>query len=258
MFTLITGASGGIGLEFAKICAQNKQNLILVARSKNQLETLAEELRKSHGIEVVVLPIDLSNPASPQQLYQETLTRELSVNVLINNAGFGDHGIFAKSEWNKQQEMIQLNITALAELTHLFLPRMIANQNGKILNVASTAGFQPGPLMAVYYATKAFVLSFSEALAEELQGTGVSVTALCPGPTNSGFQKAANMDNIALFKVLSPPSSREVAEYGFEALNQGQAVAIHGALNKLVVQSLRFTPRKLVLKMVRKLQEKRS
>jgi short-subunit dehydrogenase len=258
MHTLITGASSGIGLEFAKICAQNKQNLILVARSKSQLETLAEDLRKTYAVDIVVIPMDLANPASPKQLFDEVNAREVAVNVLINNAGFGDHGVFAQSEWLKQQEMIQLNITSLTELTHLFLPRMIANQNGKILNVASTAAFQPGPLMAVYYATKAFVLSFSEALGDELKGTGVTVTALCPGPTTSGFQKAANMGNIPLFKVLSPPTSRDVAEYGFAALNKGKAVAIHGAINKIVVQSLRVTPRKLVLKIVRSLQEKRS
>jgi short-subunit dehydrogenase len=258
MHTLITGASSGIGLELAKVCARHKENLVLVARSKSQLEQLAQELNKDFGVKVTVIPMDLSDPTSPQKLFDEVNERGLSINVIINNAGFGDHGAFAQADWRKQQDMIQLNIMALTHLTHLFLPKMISNNRGKILNVASTAAFQPGPLMAVYYATKAFVLSFSEALSEELKGTGVNVTALCPGPTTSGFQKTANMGDVPIFKLLTPPTSKAVAEYGYSALNKGEVVAVHGPLNRLVVQSLRITPRCMVIKMVRKLQEKRS
>lgn len=257
MFTLITGASSGIGFEFAKIAAEKKEDLILVARSAQTLEKLASELRSQFNIEVHVLPADLADPSSPQKIFDEINKRGLVVDTLVNNAGFGDHGIFAKADWTRQQEMIQLNVLALTHLTHLFLPKMIANQRGKVLNVASTAAFQPGPLMAVYYATKAFVLSFSEALAEELKDTGVTVTALCPGPTTSGFQKTANMGDIPLFNAMSPPSSREVAEYGFRSLKSGKVVAVHGTLNKMLVQSLRIAPRNLIPKIVRKLQDKR-
>jgi short-subunit dehydrogenase len=257
-YTLITGASSGIGLELAKICARHKQNLILVARSKPALDLVANELRETCSVKVEVFPMDLSQEASPTLLFDQLLAMHLMINVLINNAGFGDHGRFVQSDWTRQKEMIQVNVMALTQLTHLFLPRMIANQNGKILNVASVAAFQPGPLMSVYYATKAFVLSFSEALAEELIDSGVTVTALCPGPTASGFQKVANMSDLPALTFLKIPTSQQVAEFGFEAMKSGQSVAIHGAINQLVVQSLRITPRKLIVKLVHRLQEKRK
>lgn len=257
MYTLITGASSGIGYEFAKVCAQNGQNLILVARSEATLQSFAKDLMtQNKNIDVQVIPRDLSEAFAVKNLIQEIQNKNLQVNVVMNNAGFGDHGAFQNIPWKRQQEMIQLNILALTELTYSFLPTMIAHKKGQILNVASTAAFQPGPMMAVYFATKAFVLSFSEALAEELSGTGVTVTALCPGPTRSGFQKSANMNDVPLFEIFNPPSSLEVAQYGYQSMQLGKTVAIHGFINNLAVQLLRMTPRSLVVKVVKRLQAK--
>jgi hypothetical protein len=180
----------------------------------------------------------------------------LQIDYLINNAGFGDFGFFAQSNWDKQLQMINLNITTLTHLTHLFLPAMIKNKYGRVMNVASTAAFQPGPTMSVYYATKAFVLHFSEAIANELEGSGVTVTALCPGATESGFQSAAAMEESKLVKGKKLPSSAEVAQYGFNAMMNGKKVAIHGMMNYLMANSIRFTPRALVLKVVRMMQDK--
>ncbi len=255
-YTLITGASSGIGYEFAKIFAKNGHNLVLSARSKNILEDLAAELTKFHGVKVHVLEADLSNPEECRRLEAFCQNNELVIENLVNNAGVGDNVAFADSDWKKQEQMMHLNIESLVKLTHMFLPKMIEMKKGGILNVASTAAFQPGPYMAVYYATKSFVLSFSEALNEELKGTGVHVTTLCPGPTRSGFQATANMDKAALFKLLNIPSSPAVAEYGYRSFEKKKAVAIHGFMNKIMVQSLRLTPRFLILKIVRFLQKK--
>lgn len=257
-YALITGASSGIGWELAHIFASQKQNVILVARSEEKLHQLKEELESKYKIKAQVLVSDLAKPEASQILFKVITSQGWNVSVLVNNAGFGHHSEFAKTEWGKQRDMIQVNITALTELTHLFLPAMIQNKNGKILNVASTAAFQPGPLMSVYYATKAYVLSFSEGLFEELRGTGVTVTALCPGPTQSGFQVAANMNDVALFDSAPLPSSKDVAIYGYHTLMQGKPVAIHGAVNKMLASSVRFVPRAMTRKLVKKLQEKRN
>lgn len=257
-YTLITGASSGIGLELAKICACNGQNLVLVARSQEILEELARELQEKYSVEVEVIPVDLSLPLGPEKLFNSIKEKGFVVNTLINNAGFGDHGLFASLQWEKQNAMIKLNIIALTQLTHLFLPDMLARQGGKILNVASTAAFQPGPLMAVYYATKAYVLSFSEALAEELDGSGVTVTALCPGPTLSGFQKSANLGDVPLLGLFRLPTSEQVASYAYQSLSIGRRVAVHGVLNKILTQSVRFIPRGIVVKLIGKLQSKRK
>src|SRR5450759_4294399 len=184
---LITGSSSGIGLELARIHAENGGNLVLVARSKNKLDELKEELENKYNVQVYTIGKDLSLPDSARDVYAELGQQNISVDYLINNAGFGDFGFFAESDWNKQEKMINLNITALAHLTRLFLPDMIKRGDGKILNLASTASFQPGPAMSVYFATKAFVLSFSEAVNNEVRDKGVTVTALCPGSTESGF-----------------------------------------------------------------------
>ena len=256
-FTLITGASGGIGLELARLCAKNKQNLIVVARSEKTLIQLANDLTEKFSVEVLPIVKDLSNPNAPNDLFQEITQKKIAVDILINNAGFGDHGYFPRAPINKINEMIQLNVTNLTLLTHLFIQDMLKNKKGKILNVASVASFQPGPFMAVYYATKSFVLSFSEALAEEVENSNITVTALCPGPTISGFQDAANMKNIALMDSMKWPSSKEVAEYGFRAMMKGQRVAIHGLANQFAVQLIKFIPRSWVVKIVRRLQEKR-
>lgn len=253
---LITGASSGIGMELATVFAKQKENLVLIARNAAKLEEMAKELTAKHGIKVNVLAIDLSELNSAQKVFDYCQKNNLQIDYLINNAGFGDFGFFAQSNWDKQLQMINLNITTLTHLTHLFLPAMIKNKYGRVMNVASTAAFQPGPTMSVYYATKAFVLHFSEAIANELEGSGVTVTALCPGATESGFQSAAAMEESKLVKGKKLPSSAEVAQYGFNAMMNGKKVAIHGMMNYLMANSIRFTPRALVLKVVRMMQDK--
>jgi hypothetical protein len=253
---LITGASSGIGYELAKIFAQNQYNLVLVARNENKLNELKKELEEKYKNKVWVLGKDLSRPEAPKEVYDWTQSQNIEVHELVNNAGFGDFGKFHEAKWQKQQEMLQLNIHALVELTHLYLPEMVAKKYGRILNVASTAAFQPGPLMAVYYATKSFVLHFSEGIANELQGTGVTVTALCPGATESGFQAAAAMEESKLVKGKKLPTSYDVALYGYKEMQKGTVVAIHGMMNYLLANSVRFTPRALVRTIVRGMQEK--
>jgi uncharacterized protein len=253
---LITGASSGIGYEFAKIFAANNINLVLVARSTNTLEQLANELRNSNKITVTVIGTDLSNYNTANQIFNQLQAQKITITHLINNAGFGDFGFFADSSWPKQEQMLNLNITTLTYLTHLFLPSMVANKFGKVVNVASTAAFQPGPLMSVYFATKAYVLHFSEAISNELQGTGVTVTALCPGATQSDFQNKANMQESKLVKNKKLPTSKQVAEYGYKSMQKGAVVAIHGVANYWLANSVRFSPRALVVKLVRAMQNK--
>ena len=254
---IITGASSGIGMELAKILAENNhQHLLLVARSKDKLEMLANELISKYKVEVTLLAKDLSNYESALEIFNYCTNENLNVTHLVNNAGFGDFGFFAESNWTKQEQMINLNITTLTYLTHLFLPAMVKNKSGKILNISSIAAFQPGPLMSVYFATKAYVLHFSEAIANELENTGVTVTALCPGPTKSGFETSASLENSKLFKNKNLPSSVEVALYGYNALLKGKKVAIHGTMNYILANTTRFAPRNLVLKIVRFMQDK--
>jgi short-subunit dehydrogenase len=254
---LITGASGGIGYEFAKIIAENKNNLILVARSKIKLDELKKELEDKHNISVFTIVKDLSLPGAAKEVYDELKEKGISIDYLINNAGFGDFGLFAESDWNKQEQMINLNVIALAHFTRLFLPDMICRRSGKILNVASTASFQPGPTMSVYFATKAFVLSFSEAIDNEVREHGITVTALCPGSTKSGFHSVAAMEGRKPPERNNIPSAKEVAEFGYKAMMKGKTVAIHGFKNSLLANSIRFGPRSLVVKLARKTQEKK-
>lgn len=254
---LITGASSGIGLELSNIHARNSDNLVLVARSEQKLEKLATELESRFKIQVEVIAKDLSKTNSAQEVFDLVNSKGITIDYLINNAGFGDYGSFSETEWNKENNMIQLNITALTQLTKLFLPGMIKRKSGKIMNVASIASFLPGPLMAVYYATKAYVLNFSEAINNEVAHHNISVTALCPGPTTSGFQSAANLGESKLFSKGNFPSSKEVSEYGYKAMMKGKSVAIHGTSNKFMVFLLRFTPRSWIVKIVRKMQEKK-
>jgi uncharacterized protein len=253
---LITGASSGIGLELAKIFASNKINLILVARSANKLQELATSFKTTYGIETYVLAKDLSNYQVAHEIHQYCVDNKIQVDYLINNAGFGDFGFFHESDWTKQEQMINLNITTLTYLTRLFLPSMVQHKYGKIMNVASTASFQPGPTMSVYYATKAYVLHFSEAISNELEGTGITVTALCPGATESDFQNKAAMQESKLVKGKKLPTSAEVAAYGYKAMMKGKVVAIHGIMNYLLANSIRFTPRAIVRKLVRSMQNK--
>jgi hypothetical protein len=255
--TLITGASSGIGLEFAKIFAKEGHNLVLVARSEETLKALKTQLEEEYDVKVKVIIKDLKYYSAPQEIYDEVKNNKININILVNNAGFGTRGRFSETDLEIELEMIQVNITALTHLTKLFLKDMIENNNGRVLNVASTAAFQPGPLMAVYYATKAYVLSFSEALAEELRDTKIKVTTLCPGPTMTNFAKVANSSDVKLFNK-NIPTGKEVAEYGYYSLINEKRVAIHGFKNKLLAQGTKFIPRKTVTRMVRKLQEDRK
>jgi short-subunit dehydrogenase len=261
---LITGASFGIGLELARIFAREGYNLVLVARSADRLRQLASELEKSHGTRSLILATDLTEPGAPAYLLDQTTRADIQVDVLVNNAGFGQYGMFAENDLEECLRQIQLNVTALTHLTRLYLPAMIdramidrakiERKSGRILNVASTAAFQPGPLMAVYFATKAYVLHLSEALANELNGSGVTVTCLCPGATATEFHKRANATGQRLLRFGSM-DARTVAEDGYRALMAGKPVAISGFKNWLVAQSVRFSPRGLATAIARKMQE---
>jgi uncharacterized protein len=255
---LITGASSGIGLELARIFASKGINLIIVSRNVIELSRLKSELLEKYKIYVEEIVKDLSVPGSAKQVYDEVQSLSFDVDYLVNNAGFGDYGLFHKSDWDKQERMIILNMLSLTQLTYLFLPGMLKRKSGKIMNVASTAAFQPGPLMSVYYATKAYVLSFSEAIANELEGTGVTVTALCPGPTKSGFQKAANVEHSKMLSGDSIPTSEKVAKYAFNAMMKGKRVAVQGLVNKELTFLSRRAPKKFILNTVRKINEGRK
>ena len=252
---LITGASSGIGLDLARLFAKDGHDVILVARSEGKLREIAAGLERDFGVTAHVIVADLARPDAPRQLVDAL---PVDVDVLVNNAGFGVTGPFAGTDLAKELEMIQVNVVALTHLTKLLLPPMIARRRGRVLNVASTAAFQPGPLMAVYYATKAYVLSFSEAIADELRDSGVTVTALCPGPTETGFAAVADMTTTRLFNIAKPMSSAEVARAGYAAMRRGRRVVIPGVKNKLLTQSIRISPRRLVTTIVRKLQESRQ
>jgi short-subunit dehydrogenase len=252
---LITGASGGIGYELAKLFAKDGVGMVLVARNGPKLATIAQELRSLGAPRVEVLEADLAGVDAVPPLLRELSTRrpEIKVDVLVNNAGYGLSGSFASTDEATELGMIQLNIGALTALTKGILPGMLARGHGRILNVASTAGFQPGPFAAVYAATKAYVVSFSEALAEELAGTGVSVTTLAPGPTDTGFAARANMQRSRLFRPGTTMTAQAVAAAGYSGLNRGRRLVVPGALNKIQLQSLRISPRPWVVKIARAL-----
>jgi short-subunit dehydrogenase len=253
---LITGASGGIGYELAVIHASKGDDLVLVARNKCLLDEHAKNLEESYSVKVYTIEKDLSVPDSAKSVYDEVNDQNILIDYLVNNAGFGDISLFVESDWNKQERMINLNVMALTHLTRLFLPGMTGRRFGRIMNVASTASFQPGPTMSVYFATKAFVLSFSEALNNEVREYGVSVTALCPGSTESGFHASAVGDGRDV-KERKLPSAREVAEFGYSAMMKGRAVAIPGFKNAFMATAVRFIPRSLAVKAARKIQEKK-
>jgi short-subunit dehydrogenase len=249
-FALVTGASSGIGLELAKLCAAGGFGLILVARSAERLAEFAASLAKTHGIEASVVAADLSDPAAPQSIFERT--RQLTVEILINNAGFGLRGPFAETDWSAEARLIQVNVTALVNLTKLFLPEMLGRRSGRILNVASTAAFVPGPLMAMYYASKAFVLSFSESVANEVQGSGVTMTVLCPGPTRTAFSAAAGIADSNLFKGSSMGAD-EVARIGYRAMMAGKTEVIAGARNRWMMRGARLAPRTMLAAVTRRL-----
>ncbi len=249
---LITGASTGIGFELAKLFAEDRRNLILVARTLSKLNQLAAELTARCGISVLVIEKDLSTPDAAAEIYAEIKAAGLSVNILVNNAGTGVYGDFSESNLSDQLQALQLNIMTLTSLTHLFLP-VIKESKGKILNVSSTAAFQPGPLMACYFASKAYVLFFSEALANELKKTGVTVTALCPGPTATNFQSRTKTENIRESDMMM--SAGNVAKKGYQGLMRGQTVVIPGTINKILVFIIRFLPRNLATQAARYFEE---
>jgi hypothetical protein len=251
---LITGASSGIGLELARIFAREGYNLVLVARNGDRLRQLASELEKAHGARSLILATDLTEPGAAAYVLDQTTRAGLQLDVLVNNAGFGQYGLFTENDLEECLQQIQLNVTTLTHLTRLYLPGMIERKSGRVMNVASTAAFQPGPLMAVYFATKAYVLHFSEALANELQGSGVTVTCLCPGATVTEFHKRAKATGQRLLK-LGAMDARTVAEDGYRAMMAGKPVVISGFKNWLVAQSVRFSPRRLVTAIARITQE---
>jgi short-subunit dehydrogenase len=253
---LVTGASSGIGWELAKLLAEDGYDLALVARGK-KLPSLAKELEAAFSIRASVVMADLAKPDAAARVLAET-AKWGAVDVLVNCAGLGTHGKFAESDLARELESIAVNVTALTALTKGVLPSMVERKAGKILNVASTAAFQPGPLMAVYYATKAYVLSFSEAIANELEGSGVTVTALCPGPTETEFQKRAGVEKTALFQGPLVMDARRVAKAGYAGLKRGKRLVIPGVLNRLMVQVVRFSPRRLVTAAARRIQETRG
>ena len=253
---LITGASNGIGLELAKVHASKGGDLVLVARNKSKLDELKAELESQYKISVYTIGKDLSVNNSAQEVYDETNKHNIQIDYLINNAGFGDFGMFEKTDWNKELQMINLNITALTQFTKLYLQDMVIRRSGKIMNVASTAAFQSGPTMAVYFATKAYVLSFTEAVSNEVSDKGITVTALCPGATETGFQAAGGLEESKLFKGKKLPTAKQVADYGYKSMIKGKTVAIHGIMNYILSNSVRFIPRALVLKVSRKIIDK--
>ena len=251
---LITGASSGIGLDLAKLMTPDF-DLVITARNQSELEKLGRELEAQHGNRVHVIPADLARPEAPTEILAEIERRGLRVDVLINNAGFGAYGIFAESDLQHDLEMIQVNIAALTSLTKLIVPGMLERKRGRIMNVASTAGFQPGPLMAVYYATKAYVIMFSEAIANELKGSGVTVTCLCPGATATKFAGRAKMEESRLFK-MGAMRSEDVARTAYKGMMAGKTMVIPGVLNRAIAMSVRVTPRKMVTAISRSLQER--
>lgn len=247
---VITGASAGLGAEYARLFAADGFPVLLVARREDRLQELARELEEKHGVEANYVAVDLGADDGPPQVKQKADVIGLPVYALVNNAGFGTVGPFLKSDVEKELGQIRLNVMALTHLTHLFLPDMIERGSGHILNIGSTAGFQPGPYMAVYYATKAYVNSFTDALAYELRKTGVTATVHCPGPTATEFGAVSGNDATALFKKGSVASAADCARHGYAAMKKGKPLSIHGFTNSLLAQTVRFSPRSAVKAMV--------
>lgn len=251
---LITGASNGIGYEIAKLFAKDKINLVLVARNESKLLSIKKYFEQNYNISVKIIIKDLSLNTSPYEIFDELNKENISIEYLVNNAGFGYWGKFSDTNLEKELQMINLNIISLTILTKLFLTNMIKNNFGRILNIASTASFQPGPNMAIYYATKAYVLSFSEAISEELRGSSVSITTLCPGPTNTNFENFSGLNKAKLFKIMKPANAYKVAMYGYKAMMKRKRLAIYGFTNKIILIIEKFFPRILILKVIKYLQ----
>jgi short-subunit dehydrogenase len=251
---LITGASMGLGAEFARLFAANGHDLVLTARSADKLASVKREIENLHGASVLVIVADLSEPGAPRVIFDEISAAGIEVDVLVNNAGYGMYGFFHEADRDAVMGMIQVNVNALVLLTRLFIGAMVARGRGRILNVASTAAFQPGPLQPVYYATKAFVLSFTEAIANELKGTGVTATALCPGPVATGFQERANVGDVRGLRLMMRTTPEQVVREGFDGMVRGRSVVIPGVLNRTLVFMIRLSPRNFVTAMVRRIQ----
>lgn len=253
---LVTGATSGIGLELATLLAQDGHDLILVARNADRLENVAADLRLQAGHQVTTIVKDLAQPTAIEELVVQVRRTGTTVDVLINNAGYAVYGPFAQTDLQDELAMMRVNMLALTHLTKLLLPGMLERKSGRILNLASTAAFQPGPLMAVYYASKAYVLSFSQAIAEEVRGSGVTVTALCPGPTETGFQKRAAMEESRLIKGRAIMDAATVAKVGYAGMLQGKTVVIPGRRNRVLAEANRFLPRNLMTRLVHRAQER--
>lgn len=251
---VVTGASSGIGEAFAHVLSDHDHDLVLIARNKRKLYELRRTLEERYQNHVFVISADLTQPDDIRMIHERLKTWQLEVDVLVNNAGLGDWGLFQDCDWEKQERMIGLNILSMTHLTRLLLPSMIAQGSGIILNVASTAAFQPGPWMSVYFATKAFCLSFSQALADELQDKGVTVTCLCPGPTATRFQESASMANIRLDATLKPCDPMDVARCGYLSMLKGRRVSVVGSLNQAFALGAKFLPSRLAAMGVRFMQ----
>ncbi|WLR44250.1 SDR family oxidoreductase [Bacillus carboniphilus] len=255
---LITGASSGIGKEFAHLHAEQGGDLVIVARSEEKLKALKKELERNYIVNVMTIVKDLTLPTAPFEIYEQVNQAGVKIDYLINNAGMGGRGLFYERYLEKDIEMINLNVIALTTLTRLFLPGFVNRNEGKILNVSSTASLVPGPLQAVYFASKAYVTSFSNALAEELSDTDVTVTALLPGATETGFKKQADLDNTKMFD--QPSSAKVVAEDGYKAMVAGKLNVFSGLTfpQRMQVEAIPFTPKKMLMKQIRQMQEKKS
>ncbi|NNE10558.1 MAG: SDR family oxidoreductase [Gemmatimonadetes bacterium] len=256
---LITGASSGIGRELARIHATRGRDTILVARREERLQALADELRGEHGVESEILACDLADAAARRGLIEEIERRGIAIDYLINNAGFGGHGPFSERPWESDLAMIQVNVLAVAELTRAFLPAMLERGAGRILHVASTAGFLPGPLQATYYASKAYVVSFGQAVAEEIRGSGVTITTLCPGFTETEFVARADLADLRMLEGRSGPGPRPVAEHGYRAMERGKTLTIHGLGNRILIEgATRVLPRGVLLPLSHQSMKKKS
>lgn len=254
---LITGASGGIGMELARIHAAKGHDLVIVARSEDKLQQLESELESKYRVNVWVIAEDLSHPDSAERIYQQTKKLGLKISTLINNAGFGGHGMFHQRDLAKEQAMMQVNMVTLTNLTHYYLQDMIKANDGRILNVSSTASFIPGPLQAVYYATKAFVTSFTQAIAEEVREYNITATALCPGAVATDFVKAGDLDGVEIWK--NAKSAKSVALIGYRDMEKGQLVSFNeSALKFMLNWIIPLLPRKMVLKFSRQAMEKQN
>jgi short-subunit dehydrogenase len=251
MTVLITGASRGIGLAFSRVFATPDNHLVLVSRDLTKLTEIARELATDFGVRVTTVAKDLTDPRAPAEIFEHLQQTGITIDVLVNNAGERTRGSFATSEIGAALRTIQINVSALTQLTRLALPQMLARGRGRILNVASISAFQPGPFMAVYYATKSFVLSFSEALSHELQGSGVTVTVLCPGATEARVSEKRPSIAGAILRPHRPMDTGTVARIGYDGLRRGKRIVIPGLRNRLLVWTLRFLPRAAVMKLTK-------